>query len=312
MNKLYLILSILLFSIYSCKKNDQAINMAIEGVVLDSQTTQPVSDVKAEIITDNKTHTAMTDETGYYNLGKFTIGDYTIIFSKEGYATQTQRITAPDNLSAGNFGYNIVKSTLTYLNPATDVAELTIYRQFENGEPVAAQNFPCVISTGDINSTIEDTTDANGRISLKNVPQVFNIAIDYVENGIRYQTNTRIDIRQNNYIIVYGYYPEASLGIASANILDADGQPIQDFAIDGNIILQFTIPVDTSSAQIDLLENAWTAVNYIYSWSNNNMTFEINPVSNLKSNTLYSVDMQLESASKMQTYNKSINFMSGN
>lgn len=201
MKRILLIFPFLLFSIFACNKDDSAINVFIEGLVLNAETTQPVVDAKIELITNNATHTASSDETGYFNLGKYTIGDYTIIISKEGFATQTQQVYAADNLSGGGEnGYEIVKSVVCNLVPATNEAELTLYRKYEDGELLAASNFPYVISTGAINAAIEGTTDENGRISLNNVPQVFAISIDHVFNGIRYKINTEIDIRKDNYI----------------------------------------------------------------------------------------------------------------
>ena len=299
----------LLFS--SCEE-DPAINVIIEGLVLNSETTQPIANAKIELITKSSTHTAISDETGYFNLGKYTIGDYTIIISKEGYSTQTQTVIASESLSAGNFGYDVVKSVISYLVPATEEAELTIYRKFEDGEVIAANNFPYVITTGDINSTIEGITDDFGRISLNNIPQVFDISIDYEVNGVRYKTTSTIDIHTKNYLIVYGYYAEASLGIASANILDTDGKPVQDFAIDGNVSIQFTMPVDTVVSKIDLLEGAWYSTDFTYQWSNNNMKLDINPINNLKAGTLYSIDLELTSVSGMQQYNNGINFITAN
>lgn len=313
MNRILLILPVLLISLFSCKKDDPAINVIIEGIVLNAETTQPVVDAKVELITNNATYSASSDETGYFNLGKYTIGDYTIIISKEGFATQTQQVFAADNLSGGGEkGYEVVKSVVCNLIPATEEVELTIYRKFDDGEVIAANNFPYVISTGDINSTIEGTTDEYGRISLNKVPQIFTISIDHELNGIRYKTTSTIDIREDNYIVVYGYYAEASLGIASANILDDDGISLQDYPVDGVISLQFTLPVDTVSSSVSLLEDAWNNVTYTHTWSNDNMKLVISPDANLKAGTLYSVDLEMVSASGMQEYNNAINFVTAN
>jgi hypothetical protein len=310
MKRILLIFQILLFSLLACNKDDSAIHVIIEGVILNAETTQPVVDAKIEIITNNSTSTTMSDEVGYFNLGKYTIGDYMIIISKEGYATQAQQIQASDNISGGGQnGYDIVKSVVCNLVPATNEAELTVYRKFEDGAVLAAGNFPFVISTGAINAAIEGTTDENGRISLNNVPQVFAISIDHVFNGIRYKINTEIDIRNDNYIIVYGYNVEANLGLVSTNILDDDGSPVQDFPIDGTISLQFTMPVDTNQSEIDLLEDAWYAINYTSKWSNNNMQLNITPATQLKNNTLYGVSLDLKSSSGMQEYRNTINFL---
>jgi hypothetical protein len=174
---------------------------------------------------------------------------------------------------------------------------------------IAANNFPYIISTGGINSTIEGTTDENGRISLNNVPQIFTISIDHELNGVRYKTSSTINILINNYLIVYGYYPEADLGVAAANILDTEGKSLENFAVDGTVSLQFTMPVDTTKSKIDILEEAWLSVDFTHQWSNNNMKLDITPASDLKAGTLYSVNLELVSASGMQEYNNTINFV---
>ncbi len=310
MNRILLILPTLLFTLFSCEKDDPAFNVIIEGIVLNSVTTQPVEDAKVEIITNNATYTANSDEAGYFNLGKYTTGDYTIIISKAGFSSQTKQIFAADNLfGGGDNEYNVVKSVVCNLVPATDDAELTIYRQFEDGEVIAANNFPYVISTGSINTAIEGTTDEFGRISLNDVPQELTIAIDHELNGVRYKTTSFIDIKEDNYLIVYGYYAEASLGLASANVLDEDGKSLENFPVDGTISLQFTIPVDTSNSTISLLEDAWNNIAYTHTWSSNNMKLDILPNAFLKTGTLFSINLDLISPSEMQKFSESINFV---
>ncbi len=310
MKRILFFLPIILISLISCNKDDCEINVIIEGIVLNAETTQPIVDAKVEFITKNATYSTSTNESGYFNLGTFTVGDYTIIISKEGFSTQTQQIYAADNPSGGGeYGYEVVKSVVCNLVPATDEAELTIYRQYEDGEVIAANNFPYVISTGDMNAAIEGTTDEFGRISLNNVPQEFTISIDHELNGVRYKTTSSIDIKEDNYLIVYGYYAEASLGLASANILDDDGVALENFSVDGTISLQFTIPVDTSNSTISLLEDAWNNTVYTHTWSSNNMKLDIKPTANLKSGTLYSVNLDLVSPSGMQEFSKAINFV---
>jgi len=313
MKTLITLSSILFFILISCKKEDPAIRVIIEGVVMDAETTQPLSDATVELNTDNKSHITLTDETGYYKLGKYIIGDYTVIFSKKGYVSKTQRVVASDYLSAGDFGYDVVKSTVTYMTSATNKTELTVYRQFDDGEIIAAANFPYFITVGDFNEPIEGTTDENGRISLDSMPYIFNVFIDYELNRIQYKANTTIDTRENNYIVVNGSYPEASLGVASANILDSDGKSLEDFPVDTNITIQFTIPVDSASADIALLEDGWLEVSSTFTWSDNNTKLEISPVASLKPNTLYTIDIvSLESASQMQEYEENgINFYTG-
>ncbi len=63
------------------------------------------------------------------------------------------------------------------------------------------------------------------------------------------------------------------------------------------------------SDKVKLLEDAWYSTTYTPTWSNNNMRLDLKPTANLKAGTLYSIDLDLVSASGMQDFSKTINFV---
>ena len=54
--------------------------------------------------------------------------------------------------------------------------------------------------------------------------------------------------------------------------------------------------------------DSWQAVDISYNWSENNTKVVIVPENDLKTNTLYALDLLLEDTNKSQTYDNSIEF----
>lgn len=307
MKKILFIVTALTFLFSACKKDD-SINVVIEGIVMDAATNQLQDSVKVELFTQNKNHVVYTNESGFYSLGSYPVGDYVIVYSKKGYVSGSEQVKSSSYLSAGDFGYNIVKSLMTYLTPANEDAVLTVYRQYQNGERLAAANFPYTINPGGYNSAISGTTDGNGIISLKNQPREFTLSVDYLFNGVRYKTSGTIDTRQTNSVVVYGYNPEASLGIVSSNVLDLNGKSVQDFVTTSSITVQFTLPVDTLHAVYSILEDGWSRIPVNHKWSNGQMKLEIIPKTILVSKTYYNLTIEVENEKRTQSLDRVLSF----
>ncbi|WP_445718957.1 hypothetical protein [Flavobacterium sp.] len=84
----FLILSALFFLLVSCDGFQE-----IEGVVVDSETKQPISNVELVQINGEKIINK-TDDNGYFNIGQikgFAFGDkeMTVVFSRENYTSDT-------------------------------------------------------------------------------------------------------------------------------------------------------------------------------------------------------------------------------
>ena len=296
------------FLFYSCEEESNSFNVIIEGFVMDAETSEKLNDVSVELFTNSKSHVTTTDENGYYNLGEFNVGDYNIVYSKDGYLNESNSLNLSSEIIVTGVDYLIVNSDLIYLTPLNETAEFTVYRKYLDGKEIAASNFPYTVYFGAFNDPIDGTTSENGIISLSDVPSEITLSIDYEHNGIRYKTYTTINTRNDDKVIVYGYNPEANLGVVSTNVLDADGQSIEDFSINDNITIQFTIPVDIDDANFDVLEDGWMSVDFTYQWTNNNMSLEINPVDPLLSNYYYSLEINVKNENTTQTFSKVYNF----
>lgn len=303
----YAIVTVILL-LSSCKKENGSLKVIIEGFVMDTVTSVKLKDVSVELYTNGKNHLTTTNSNGYYNLGEFNVGDYTIVYSKDGYLNESNFINISPEIIITGTSYQIIKSDLIYLTPLNEKAEFTVYRKYLDGEEVAASNFPYTISLGSFNNPISGNTSSNGIISLENVPQKITLSIDHIYNNIRYKTHATIDTRNDNKVVVYGFNPEANLGIVSTNVLNMNGQPIENFTVSDNITLLFTIPVDVNNASFDLLEDGWASVDFTYQWSNNNMSLTIDPAAPLLSNNYYSLEINVKNENNTQTFSKVYNF----
>ena len=275
---------------------------------MDAETSGKIDEVTVELFTKNKNHTTTTDQNGYYNLGEFNVGDYNIIYSKNGYLNESNSLNLSSEIIVTGVGYQIINSDLIYLTPLNETAEFTVYRKYLDGEEIAASNFPYTVYLGAFNDPIEGTTNENGVISLDNVPSEITLSIDYEHNGVRYKTYSTIDTRNDDKVLIYGYNPEANLGVVITNVLDADGQVFEDFPVNDNITILFTIPVDIDNANFDVLEDGWMSVDFTYQWTNNNMTLIIDPVDPLLSNYYYSLEIDVKNENNTQSFSKVYNF----
>ena len=192
-------------------------------------------------------------------------------FQNQGILKTSKKLELTSLIDAGNYDYEVVKTDIVKLQPLQEKLLLTVYRKYQNGEQVAATNFPFSVMLGDFNEPITGLSDDNGIITLNNMPRQVNFAVNYTLNGIRYQTSKSLDVRIDNYVVVYGYNPEASLGLASTNVLDVNGQPLTNFVTTSNIEVQFTLPVDTTKSTVKMLHDGWQTVKYTHKWTNNNM-----------------------------------------
>jgi len=297
---LYLPVILLLFT--SCSKINSDVSIFIEGIIVDQITTEILEGVEVKLFTNNKTYSDITDENGYFSLGEFALGDYYLILSKDGYATEVVTIRTSQEMIIFDSKTEIVKSYFFGLYPLNEQCELTLYRMVNNGTPVAAANFPYKIILGDLYSVIEGTTDESGLISLDNVASTFRLIIDHEYNGIRYKYSSTVYPSNRNYVIIGGYETYADLGLVSSNILDENGLPVDDFPVSDPIVVKFTVPVDTEQSEFSLERDGWSDVSFTYSWSDNNTTITIVPGVALTSGTNYELSFNVISEDALQYY----------
>jgi hypothetical protein len=319
MRNIAIIFAVIAIAFVSCTKDIPEAKMTIEGYVFDKKTNQPLANAIIELNMDRKKiATDSTNADGFFRMKDVTMGDYKVIISMPGYATEAKDATA-GNILVTDVKYNRVVTIKSELVALDHSVNLTIYKQYgsslDGTLAVAAANAPYTISLGAYNELLEGTTDANGLISRSDLPDPDlydnNIVImfDFTEGVIRYKQEIIYagnDITGNSKLAstITGYLAEGNFAMASSNTLDALGRGVKNFTVDGNIVVNFTQPVDTTIAHRPAMQLSYDyskttmADDSVFirtvdifqtssrptlntSWSNNNTILTINPVSDL-------------------------------
>lgn len=307
MKRIFL-LPVLLLLFNSCNKIDSDVNIFIEGMIIDQFTTETLEGVEVKIFTNNKTFTAVTDENGYFSLGEFALGDYYLILSKGGYATEIEYIDASNWIGIYDANIKIVKSYIFSISPLTGQYNFTVYRVVGFGHPVAAANFPYKIVNGEMFSVEEGITDEFGIISMENAALNFRLIIDHEFNGIKYKYSSYINTNRN-YVIIGGQSSYADLGLVSANILSENGLRYGNFPTNQPIILKFTVPTDPDQSEFLLREEGWNEIFISSSWSENNTKVTLNPSPSLSGGKEYFLSFNIISQDLNQVYSDNLSFI---
>lgn len=293
-----LIIFALVFS--SCKKEEyDKILMVIEGVALNAKTGAPLEGVSVTTQTRGSERLATTNSNGYFKLGEFFAGEYIVVFKKDSFLSKSITV-APTSLAPRLEGNSKqVVNVDASINPLSESIKITIYKQVLGGVRVAVANQEYHIYLGDYNTPIKGTTDANGMITENKLPfgKEFTLSFDFVSGGITFQDDIDITIPysvNNNYTIL-GSIIEGDLGIVSSNILDDQGEGVENFAANEDIVITFTQSVDTASITNNTFElrnmDTWNIVSTSLVWSDNNTKVTITPGTVLDNDERYRLEI---------------------
>jgi hypothetical protein len=302
--KRFILIPVLFFlALCSCNKITSSSSIYIEGTIVNGTTFEVLDSAIVEIYTNNKIYSATSDENGYFYLGKFAIGDYTLIISKDGYSTELMQIDVSQELILFDSKIDVVKSYIISLYELSDGVDLTLLRRVPGGVTVAAAGFPYMIATGIFEPVIEGITDESGRITTENIPSSFYLIVDHEYNGNEYVYNRRLNTSYDRYAILTPSDNQPSfLGLVSANVLDADGIPLEDFPVNSSIELRFSQAVDTVNSYVFLEEDGWAAVEVSYTWSEANTIVVLDPIAPLGGGLGYEIVIGLTSEDQTQVY----------
>lgn len=310
MKRIFL-LPFLLLLLNSCNKVNSDVNIFIEGVIIDGFTTETLEGVEIKMFTNNKTFTAVTNENGYFSLGEFALGDYYLILSKGGYATEVEYINASNWIGIFDADVEIVKSYMFSISPLTGQYNFTVYRVVGFGHPVAAVNFPYKIVNGEMYSVEEGITDEFGIISMENAASNFRLIIDHELNGIKYKYSSMVTTNRN-YVVIGGQSSYADLGLVSANILDENGLRYGNFPTNQPIVLKFTLPADPYQSEFILYEEGWNEIFISSSWSENNTKVTLTPSPSLGGGKEHVLSFNILSQDLNQDYRDNLSFITAN
>jgi hypothetical protein len=311
MRKLLLLLILIIFAFTACKKDEvEELKILLEGIVTDFKTGQPLDNVKIKVQTDDKMLIDSTDENGYFKIGKLNPGEYLLVFTKQGYLAKFSSISSECCIVMTGAVEQTLNVSVT-LAPLSEELIVTLYKRYLANEMMAAANFPYTIYLGSFNDPVTGTTDENGLLSQTGLPYstYFTIDINHEENGVLYKGRYDISVPYGNeYMVVYGYYPEGDFGVASSNMTDQLGAPIDDFNIHDSIVVNFTQPADTTISAFALYRGGWLITDATLGWTNSNMTATINPVDSLVRDTEYELVIDAENEAGTQSYNDYLYF----
>jgi len=315
MKKNYFLLSVMLISslfYYGCNKDElSSLKMVIEGTVYDNQKTTVLEGVTVSLTTDGKTETATTDANGFYSLKSFPSGNYTVVFTKPGYLKTSSVVSSEDLATTANTDKLVVNSHV-YLNPLSESISITAFLNYSSADvSLVAAN---VDYTALVNSyfSFSGTTDENGLITHDSLPysSFVYFYFDFTVDDIHYKDNE--SIYTTNYdqtMEIDGYDPNGNLGVVNSNITTSYGDGIKDFPVDGDIVLNFTQPIDTNDYSLTMYSyNAGGNVVLTKTWSKSNMTVTLAPDTDLTAGTQYRLYLNVYNDTRGQSFSDYIYF----
>jgi hypothetical protein len=275
-------------------QEDEVCTIKIEGVVMDSETGNPIEGVSVRLLGKDS---VLTDAKGYYNLGVHNTGLYYISAKKEGYSSYSQEILMPnESYSFAQEQTITIPISIIKYNLSGSLSG-TVYKRTNHNylyKPFA--NAPYTISHSFI-KTIEGTTDASGNYSASNLPNdsYVDVEFDFEKDGLSYYYNTNIHIdgeTKEDFTLNSSTGESKPLFMVSCNILNTDGTQISNFdPINGTIIIKFNQPINVDSYSIYLNGSSYYNIENI-SWSSNNTVLTITP-QYLNYDQSYSLDLEL-------------------
>jgi hypothetical protein len=319
MKKISIILATIAILISSCKKSEiyltrsGDINVTIQGTVYNNEDNSPLSGVTVSVTYDGTTATAQTDTNGIYTIKNLNSGVYNVVFKLDGYGSKLYTVDAnpidyTGNHYIANFNANMIKFDQTLST------RIVIPVQSSDGtivEYLPAANMPFTIyldSTFQSNK-ISDTTDANGYISVANLPKDnIRLVINYKSGNYHYYAgsspdysivqypfdfSSRYALTQEN--LTYFY-------LITTNIIDAsNGNSVSTFVNANNITFTFSSAVDLTYSDMYVklyktVSGSKVEVAKAITWSGAKCT--VDPVGTaLDTSAQYEIDLKVKSTS---------------
>ena len=313
------------FAIISCGNSEseldfnQNINVTIKGIVYNQEGVVPLSGVTVTLGDE----TATTNEDGEYTFENNSTGSYLLRFEREGFATMVQAIQESGREFTANA---IVNTSPIFMYEENQTLETRLYIQ--NGpERNSAANINVRLTLAEdreflrtrelvesafiddgfdseevftevyFEETIIDvTTDANGNLSVSNLPNTtIQLSVDFVADNYNF-TLTAYD-RPADFSSSYALDRESVdlFELIETNIVDAEGNAVDNFTASDNITFQFTSAINADFENMSVtLSNGFADVLVDATVSGSLLT--IDPLgSALEAGQSYSVSIDIES-----------------
>ncbi len=319
-NLIYFIFGVVLI-ISGCTKtvSPGGVSVNIIGIVTNSDNGLPVKGVEVRWGTGKNFSNTLTDKNGMYAITGVPAGqNYTIVFSKTGFATLMNTCVAKVSLTEiGSENYTEVIDNNVTVDSLSGTITLTLFKQLSNGtSSIAAANFSYSIYLNNpYDAPITGTSDANGYITVTGLPKYspFTLVISQVDDGYTYNYRTAINLNSNpiNNLTISPIVSLVYLGLVSSNLLDKDGKILGAFTAPQAIVFNFTSALDTASASYSVSISPSFASGLIVSFQNNNQTLTIDPntMTDFKKSKTYTLFISVTAISNpAYTYIKTFTF----
>ncbi len=296
-----------IFALASCTDEIKEMKILIEGSVTDAKTGAVLEGVEVSLTNKGDVDTVTTDENGYFELGQYNPGSYTLIVSKDGYLTSSVNVSSHSMFSTMNTVSPNEYVTVN-LSPLSGELNMTVFKRFSgSATKTVAAEVPYTIYLNNYNDPIKGTTDENGLIQESNFPAGdYLIEVDFEVGDYRYKSTSNIDADFTTFIIVWGYNTQGKFGLVSSNLLNDMGRGVNDFRVNGDIELVFNQPIDTTNGYSISYMGSWQG--YYIDLSNGNMKVTIDPDETLDWETNYNFSFTFENATFTDTYSDNISF----
>lgn len=301
-----------IFALASCNEEIKEMKVLIEGSVTDSKTGAVVEGAEVSLTNKSNTDTVTTDENGYFELGQYNPGSYTLIVSKDGYLNSAVDVSSSSMFSTMNT-VSPNEYVSVNLSPRTETLNLTVFKRYTgNAIKTVASNVPYTIYFSGYNDPVEGTTNENGLIEQSEMPATGNYTLefDFEVGDYRYKA-TRWITANDESVTIYGYNDQGDFGLVSSNLLDDRGNPVREFDVDDDIELVFNQPVDTTDGYtVNGLNMGWgMEMEYNVEFENDDMKVVIDPKENLEYDWNYNFYFLFNNATVTDSYGTQINFI---
>lgn len=304
MKKVLLSVGLIVALIFSaCDKLEEAgldvsMEMHIEGYVFDGLTETPI---KGAIIS-GEFGSKKTDSDGFYKISGLDMGRYRFEIEAEGYMTMviTPNLQEKEEDFKGN-NFNVLLQTDMF-KAEEPIATQLIEVNGPTYQPVVGVPYTIELAGPYKDRFIYGKTDAKGMVVETLPDDFFTIIIDTVIGEMEYSLNSGFVSPSGlnpAYAVTTTPVGTMLLLLVSTNIVDEDGNVVNDFDKTKSVELTFNEPLDTVESEFVLYKQAGSAFEVLTTvqYSNGNKTVTISPsMGDLEGGQMYSLDFDVQMA----------------
>ena len=276
---------------------------SVHGIISDESSNARLDSVNVYWINNGELQSTQTDSLGYYAISELSTGEYEITFSKDGeFATGTVSVTIPSFQDLESVEHLPKNSDYPY-SETQDVelfgltSELTglIYKAEDVENIILADGVTVIADFSSYNISPNEysvQTDNSGKFDFINLPATSSVTLKVLpyndgsyDYSMEFSTASLIPNEKT-------YASDIIMNIAPASpFIVQNNFESNDFELDSDIIISFSKFMNVNSFDISLSSSDFGNVTFESTWSNNNITLNIDPLVTLQANTTYNLSI---------------------